>query len=85
MLYILSNTTNEMQDIEKFPKPEKVVYVVFSNKPKNKSIINTYRQYCKKNDVQFHVCYVVGENFEPTISSLNGLGTMYHKGTILPL
>lgn len=82
MLYILSNSNNEKCDLAKLPTPSIVVYVVFSNKPKNKTVINEYGKYCSRNDIPFNVCYFVGENYNSTIACLNGIGTMYGKGTV---
>ena len=85
MLYILSNKDNEIQELDKLPKPKMVVYIVFSNKAKNKTIINGYRKFCAKNDIPFHVCYFVGEKYEPTLSCIAGIGSMFYKGTVMSL
>jgi hypothetical protein len=85
MLYILSNNTNEKCDLTLLPEPDIVVFVVFSNKPKNKTTINEYGKYCSRNNIAFNICYIVGENYNPTIACLNGIGSMYGKGTVMVL
>lgn len=85
MLYVLSNIDNEVQELSKLPKPDMVVFVVFSNKPKNKTTIATYGKYCSVNNIQYHVCYFVGEKYNATMTCLNGIGSMYYKGSIMVL
>ena len=85
MLYILSNRTNELQDLSKLQIPDMVLFVVFSNMPKNRSTISSYGKYCKANNIHFRICYIVGEDYKPTITCLNGIGSMYHKGNAFVL